>query len=115
MPERQFCLKLKQPWLVVALVSLLPGFMLGQINDTFTNGAGTGLWGTVGNWSGGLPGSSSNVLITGSGSAASGSEDVSTTINNLPLTSGNSWTLTNARALTINGNSISNAGKMTLN
>jgi hypothetical protein len=99
---------------LTALISLTPGSLLGQ-TDTFTNGAGTGFWNNAGNWSAGLPGSSNNVFITGSGSASSVTEDVSATINNLTLNSGNSWILNNGFALTINGNSISNAGTMSLN
>src|ERR1700685_3673437 len=83
-------------------------------NDTFTNGAGTGLWNNASNWSAGLPSSSTNALITATGSAASVTENVSATINNLTLNSPNSWTLLNANALTIDGSSISNAGKMTM-
>src|SRR6202007_2560574 len=55
------------------------------------------------------------VLITGAGSAASVTEDVSATINNMTLNSGYSWTLNNGLALTIDGNSISNAGSMIMN
>jgi hypothetical protein len=84
-------------------------------NDTFTNGAGSGLWSNASNWSAGLPTSSNNVLITGTGSAASVTEDVTATINNLTLNAANNWTLNNALSLTIDGTSISNAGKMTLN
>ena len=115
MPESQFCVKLRQAWLIMALVCMAPAFLPGQTSDTFTNGAGTGFWSTAGNWSAGLPGASNNVLITGSGSAASVSEDVSATINNLTLNSANNWGLTNGKVLTIDGNSISNAGHMTLN
>jgi fibronectin-binding autotransporter adhesin len=84
-------------------------------NDTFTNGAGTGLWNNASNWSSGLPSSSNNVLITGAGSAAAVTQNVAATINNLTLNSANSWTLSNAETLTIDGNAISNAGKMLLN
>jgi len=84
-------------------------------NDTFTNAGGGGLWGTASNWSSGLPTSSNNVLITGSGTAAAVTENVSATINNLTLNSANTWTLDNGFALTIDGNSISNAGKMLMN
>jgi hypothetical protein len=84
-------------------------------NDTFTNGAGTGLWSNGGNWSAGVPTSSNNVLITGTGKAAAVTQDVSSAINNLTLKSTNKWTLNNGLALTIDGNSISNAGSMTMN
>src|ERR1700758_1119307 len=99
MPERQLCVKPKHRCLLAAgaLVCLVPTLMRGQTNDTFTNGAGTGLWNNAGNWSAGLPGSGSNVLITGAGSAASVSQDVTATINNMTLHSGNAWTLTNGR------------------
>jgi hypothetical protein len=92
-----------------------PGLLCGQTNDTFTNAAGTGFWNNSGNWSAGLPGVSSNVLITGSGSAASVTQDVSATINNLTLNSGNTWSLKNGLVLTVGGNTISNAGKMNMN
>src|SRR5208282_5373114 len=83
-------------------------------NDTFTNGAGTGLWSNAGNWSTGTP-TGDNVLITGTGSASSVTEDISDTINNLTLNSSNSWNLNNNQALTIAGSAITNAGNMTLN
>ena len=91
-----------------------PASPLTITNDTFTNGAGTGLWSNPSNWSAGLPGSSNNALITGTGPASSVTEDISATINNLTLSSGNSWTLNNDQSLTIDGNSISNAGSMTI-
>ena len=84
-------------------------------NDTFTNGAGTGLWSNGGNWSAGVPTSSNNVLITGTGSASKVIEDINSTINNLTLKSSNSWTLNNGLLLAIDGNSISNAGSMLMN
>ncbi|MBV9761827.1 MAG: hypothetical protein JO340_14795 [Acidobacteriaceae bacterium] len=84
-------------------------------NDTFTNGGGTGLWGTTGNWSAGLPTSSNNVLITGSGGAAAVTQNVVATINNLTVGAGDTWTLSNGESLTLDGSSISNAGKMVMN
>lgn len=84
-------------------------------NDTFTNSAATGLWSTSGNWSSGIPTSSSNVFITGSGSAASITEDVTGNINNMTLNGSNTWTLSNNQALNVFGTAISNAGKMIMN
>lgn len=84
-------------------------------NDMFTNGAGTGLWSNAGNWSAGLPNSSTDVLRTGSGGAASVTQDISATINNMTLNASNTWSLNNGDALTVDGNSISNAGSMTVN
>lgn len=98
-----------EPVVEVKSAAIIPATIT---NDTFTNGGGTGLWGTATNWSAGLPTSSNNVLITGTGSAASVTENVSATINNLTLNSPDTWTLSNAEALTIDGNSIGNAGKM---
>jgi hypothetical protein len=85
--------------------------------DTFTNGAGSGLWSNASNWSlGAVPNSSDDADITGTGTAASVTEDVSATINNLNLGgTGNSWNLNNNEALTIDGTTISNPGKMTMN
>ncbi len=84
-------------------------------SDTYTNGAGSGLWSNSGNWSAGLPTSSNDVLITGTGAASAVTEDISATINNLTLNSGNSWSLNNNNTLTIDGTAISNAGSMNLN
>ena len=51
----------------VPAISVIPNTIT---NDTFTDGAGGGDWNSAGNWSaGGLPGSSNNVLITGTGAA----------------------------------------------
>ena len=66
-------------------------------NDTFKGG--TGLWSTAANWSAGLPTASSNVLITGAGSADSVKQDISATINNMTLDKGDSWTLNNGETL----------------
>lgn len=84
-------------------------------NDTFTNGAGTGLWSNASNWSGGVPTSSSNVLITGTGTAASVTEDTNSTINNLTLGTGNTLNTNTNIQLTVDGGSISNAGAITVN
>ncbi|HUI42392.1 MAG TPA: hypothetical protein VL523_10530, partial [Terriglobia bacterium] len=79
--------------------------------DVWTGG--TGNWSVSSNWSAGLPTSSSDVQITNSGSQVT--EDVTSTINTLSLSSGNTWALNNGLSLTIDGNSISNSGGMTLN
>jgi hypothetical protein len=96
----------------VPAISLIPSTIT---NDTFTNGAGGGNWNNAGNWSAGLPSSNTNVLITGTGSAADVTQDTSATINNVTLNSGNGWTLDDGQSLTIDGTSISNAGMMTMN
>jgi len=81
-------------------------------NDTFTDGAGTGLWSNAGNWSAGLPNSGDNVLVTRTGAAASVTEDINATINNLTLGSGNTWTLANGNVLTVDGFDILNASSV---
>jgi hypothetical protein len=85
-------------------------------NITFTNATGNGYWGTIDNWSlQELPTHDFNVLLTEPGSAASVTQNVSATINDLTVGSGDSWTLLNGQDLTIDGNSINNNGTMTLN
>src|SRR5579863_5584718 len=55
------------------------------IGDSYTNGAGTGLWSNAGNWSVGLPGTGNDVFITGAGPAASVNQDIAASINNFTV------------------------------
>jgi hypothetical protein len=73
----------------------------------------TGLWSVSTNWSSGIPTTSSDVLVTNSGSVVT--EDIAGSINNLTLSSGNSLSLNNGINLTIGGTTISNAGNIKLN
>jgi hypothetical protein len=87
--------------------------------DTFTNGGGTGLWSTSTNWTNGEPGGSScaapcDVLITGTGSAASVTEDVNATVNNLTLGSTDILKTNGNIQLAVAGTSISNGGAITI-
>jgi fibronectin type 3 domain-containing protein len=73
-------------------------------------------WHTAGNWSacgGGIPGSSDNVSIPGSGvtnEPTISSADV--TIHNLTIAAGRTLSLSSGRNLTSNGGSINNSGTM---
>jgi fibronectin-binding autotransporter adhesin len=83
-------------------------------SDTWKGG--TGNWSDASDWSTGEPTSSNNVFICGGCSTASPvTLDVSSTINNLTIDSNSSLTFNNGISLTVDGSSISNAGKITLN
>src|SRR4029077_14673730 len=73
----------------------------------------TGNWSIGSNWSTGSPPTNmQNAVITNSGAAVS--YDISATIQNLTLGSGDSLGINNAIALTIDGSSISNSGTVNL-
>jgi hypothetical protein len=84
-------------------------------SDTFTNGAGTGLWSNAGNWSAGLPGTGNDVLITGTGGAANVTEDINASINNLTLGSADTLSTGANVQLSIFGTAITNPGKIVIN
>ena len=90
---------------------------LAQCTDSWTGGAGDGLWSDGQNWSTGVePGSSDNVCIQKSGAAVL--LDVGDGIADLTVGSSDSLTLptvTNASpSLNINGSSITNSGQIIL-
>src|SRR2546427_9392961 len=79
------------------------------------NIAGNGTWNTGGDWNpAGVPNSTTtNVCITNGTSTVT--LDISPNIANLQLASGNALDMTGNVALTVNGNSIINAGAITMN
>jgi uncharacterized protein with beta-barrel porin domain len=103
---------------VLFLVVLLCG--LGEVsafaqNDIWLGGAGN--WSNGSMWSLGSPpsGSESALIDNGNAKASPVTLDVQTQANNLTIDSDDSLSFNNGTNLTINGNSISNAGTIQLN
>lgn len=109
--ESSFSISLR---IIILLVTcLFPGLILAQ-TDTWLGG--TGNWSNGAMWSAGVPTSTSNVLIDGGNPLVSPvTLDVQTQANNLTLDSDDSLSFNNGTNLTINGNSISNSGTISLN
>jgi len=78
----------------------------------FWNVAGNGNWSTGADWSGGEPGSSSNVCITNGTSTVT--LDTNATIANLQLASGNALDFSSGKDLAVNGGSIVNDGNIAM-
>ena len=83
---------------------------------------GTGNWSAAGNWSGGVPNNGTPVNTTynvfidnGNAKASAVTLNLNAGINNLTIDSDDSLSISNGSALTINGSSIKNAGKLSLN
>jgi hypothetical protein len=83
---------------------------------------GTGNWSLAANWSSGVPnngtppGTTYDVFIDhGNAKASVVTLDINAGINNLTIDLDDSLAIGNGRALTINGSSIANAGKLSLN
>ncbi|HWZ82751.1 MAG TPA: hypothetical protein VNW47_09005 [Terriglobales bacterium] len=77
---------------------------------------GTGNWSNGAKWSAGVPGSSSDVFIDHSKAGASPvTLDVGGQANTLTIDSDDSLSFSNNQSLVINGNSVSNAGTISLN
>src|SRR6267378_3285165 len=77
---------------------------------TWTDGNGD--WNTAGNWDNGVPNSTTNAVINGTGHTVSLSAAGST--SNLTLASGNTLNIVNALSLTVSGSSISDSGTINL-
>jgi hypothetical protein len=85
----------------------------GAPNVTTTNWTdGNGDWNTASNWDNGVPNSTTNAVIGGSGHTVSLSAAGST--DNLTLASGNTLTISDNTALTVFGSSISDSGSINL-
>jgi fibronectin-binding autotransporter adhesin len=83
-----------------------------QTTDTWSLGA-SGLWSVAGNWSAGLPGSTSNVdIIDGTSTVTL---NISAGINDLTVGSGNTLSIDNGDSLSIAGSTISNKGAIQIN
>jgi hypothetical protein len=83
---------------------------------------GTGTWNVTGNWSGGVPNNGTPVGTTydvfidhGRAGASVVTLNINVGINNLTIDSDDSLAIGNGFSLTINGSSIANAGKLSLN
>ena len=103
-------------WLVVigATVLIAASFYGGAYgaDDNWIKTMGNWSLGT--NWSTGSPPTMlQNAVITDAGGAVT--EDISATIQNLTLGSGDSLGINNAISLTIDGSSISNSGNFSIN
>ena len=102
----------------LAIFSLSVPAALGQCPASSTCWAGgvTGVWSSAPNWSNGVPSSSLNVFIDhGRSQASSVTLDVNGAANQLSIDINDALGINNARVLTVNGNSINNAGKLTMN
>ena len=85
-----------------------------QTNTTWKGGAGN--WSDSTKWTNGAPNGNFNAFIDGGNPVASSvALNVSQSINNLTINADDGLGFNNGTALTVNGNSVSNAGKMTLN
>ncbi|HEV3279771.1 MAG TPA: PEP-CTERM sorting domain-containing protein [Terriglobia bacterium] len=93
-----------------ALESLNSAGLVPSTTDNWIGGIGE--WSVSTNWSAGLPTSTSNVTITNAGSKVT--QNTTSSINTLTISSGNSLSTSNDIDLTIGGGTISNAGVMVL-
>ncbi len=81
--------------------------------DTWSHGA-NGNWNVAGNWSGGVPNSSStNTCITDGGSTVT--LNIAANVGDLQLASGNILNFNGNTSLTVNGTQILNAGVININ
>jgi hypothetical protein len=80
--------------------------------DTWNDGTGDALWSTTGNWSNGVPVSSSDVIIT---NVHFVTQDGSETINTLTVNPGGEVSPLPAVTLEVDGGSIVNNGQLLLN
>src|SRR5207302_4359499 len=83
---------------------------LNVTTTTWTDGNGD--WNTEANWDNGVPTSTTNAVISGTGHTVSQSAAGST--SNLTLASGNTLNIGNALSLTVSGSSISDSGTINL-
>lgn len=84
------------------------------INTTWTGGIGN--WSNPAQWNNGVPNGNFNAFIDGGNPTVSPvTLDISASVNNLAITSGDSLGINNNLALTVNGNTLSNAGQLTMN
>jgi hypothetical protein len=82
--------------------------------DIWLGGAGN--WNNGGMWSAGVPTNTSNVFIdSGNSKASPVTMDIQGQANNLTIDSDDSLSFNNGTSLAINGNSVSNAGNISLN
>src|SRR5215468_7272154 len=103
---------------LVTLLCLAPASVHAQCtlsSPSTWNIAGNGTWSTAGDWNpAGAPNSTTtNVCITNGTSTVT--LDISPSIANLQLASGNTLNMTGNVALTVNGTSIINAGAISMN
>lgn len=83
-------------------------------DTTWAGGAGN--WSNASLWSGGVPNSTTNAFIDGGKAIASPVNlDISGSVNNLTISSGDSLGIGNNLSLTVNGTALSDAGNLTLN
>jgi len=77
---------------------------------------GTGNWNEIGNWAGGMPGSSDDVLID-DGNLATSFVNLNTnaSIGTLTLDTGDTLNINNSESLTVSGGSIVNNGEILIN
>ena len=98
---------------ILLVACLFPGLVRAQ-TDTWLGGSGN--WSNGAMWSAGAPTSTSNVFIDGSNPVVSSvTLDVQTQANDLTIDSDDSLSFNNGTNLTINGNTISNSGTISLN
>jgi len=78
--------------------------------------AGSSNWNTAGNWNpSGVPNSASTSACILNGTATTVTQDISATVDDLTLNTGNALDISNGLTLAVAGTSISNAGTITLN
>ncbi|HEX6505803.1 MAG TPA: hypothetical protein VF011_21380 [Terriglobales bacterium] len=98
---------------ILLMLFVVPALALGQ-SDIWLGGAGN--WSNSAKWSTGVPTSSSNVFIDNSNAQASPvAMDIQGLASDLTIDSDDSLSFNNGTNLTISGNSISNAGVISLN
>src|SRR6202050_867762 len=105
-------------YLILSIVLLAlfswPVSAFAQCNTSWTGG-GSGLWNAAGNWTAGVPTSSTNACIDSAGSTVTLNIAGAATADLTLGVSTDSLSFNNGTSLTISGNTISNAGAITMN
>jgi len=100
-------------WLLLLVVGLCPLSTLAQCDTSWTGGA-SGNWSAAGDWSAGVPTTSTNACISTANSTVT-LNIIGASTADLTLGSTDTLSFGNETQLTVNGNTISNSGTISLN